>query len=169
MKKSALILALLVTVLSFTGCGMGGKSVTIGHWNMTIPSDWKEVPPSPGGKWEKAYDADGMHIEIAGKSGDAPMSRAALAEFNFRGQVQSKGFKNQGIEDLKIKGATESAIQRFTFVDKSGKPQQGAWIVGTQWPYPSSAAIAISSTNGQLDPAKVDSLIKSLSWKKIEK
>lgn len=165
MRKILLLLG-ICSLLVLTGCAHQNiREIREGHWTVAIPKTWQDVAPS-GDRWQKAFQGDGVRLEIAGHLNDQSIARGALGDLNFPALTQLPDFKSLSIEDLKVSGqAQEVVIQRYTFTD-GGQPRAGAWVVGTQWPNPESAAISISTESGELDESLLNQLLQSLKWHK---
>lgn len=163
--RHILLLLVLCPLLALAGCGsQDTRKVSEGHWSFAIPEQWQETPPS-GDRWQQAYQGDGVRIEVAGHLSDESIARGALGQLSFPAMQQLESFQSQSIENIEVEGgAKEVVIQRYTFSD-GGQPRAGAWIVGTQWPNPESAAISVSSEGHDLDEQVLIDLIESAEWK----
>ena len=156
--------------LALTGCsttdgsgGDGAREVTVGHLTVTVPAGWSEEEPD--GTWDRKFAGDGVELQIAGTFSEDPTASAARARLDLPATVELPGYESRGIHEppVEVAGADTSLRTDFTYEDE-GTTKEGAWVIAGQWPYPSTAAIALSGES--LDVPEVESVIESLTFTK---
>lgn len=152
--------AILATLLLVTGCTSSGPTLEEGHWRIELDESWTSIEPM-GDPWTAAYESDGYTLQVAGRFSEDDSARTALARMAVPAMTQLPGFSSTDVEKIEVPGAYDAIVQRFTFTD-DGEPREGAWIIATQWPYPSSAALTL--TGEQVSGSDVERLLEGVSF-----
>lgn len=155
--------------LALAGCSTGGSEgaheVTVGHLTVEVPAGWTEGKAS--GQWDKKFVGDGYEMQIAGTFSDDPTASAAFTRLDLPATVELPGYEDKGVHepDIEIEGADTSMRRDFSYTD-DGEAMQGTWVIGGQWPYPSTAVIAL--TGASIEREVVESIIDSLRFTKTQ-
>ena len=151
-------------VLALTACSDGSdQDVTVGHLTVTVPKGWVEKKAT--GKWDKKFVGDGLELQISGTFSDDPTASAAHGRLDLPAMLELPDYDSKGVHepDVEVEGADTSMRADFTYTD-DGAPKEGCWVIAGQWPYPSTAAIALSGKS--LDRKVVTAIIDSLHFEK---
>lgn len=155
-------------VLALAGCsgsdaGGGAREVTVGHLTVTVPAGWTEQDVS--GKWDRKFVGDGLELQISGTFSEDPTASAARGRLDLPATLGLPGYQSKGLHqpDVEVEGADTSLRADFIYTD-DGAPMEGAWVIAGQWPYPSTAAIALTGVS--LEGDVVRSIIESLEFEK---
>ncbi|PWJ26422.1 hypothetical protein ATK17_2584 [Branchiibius hedensis] len=165
----ALLCALLISACSSSPTGPepggGGQveyvEVTEGHLTFQVPSTWQKSTGA-GKPFEVKYSGNGMQLQAAGELGDDSGAYAALARLDLPAMVGLTGYQPGATDRITVDGAHDAVLRNFTYTDGSST-KHGIWIVATQWPYPKSAALAITGT--QVDPDVAAHIQETLQFK----
>ncbi len=144
-RRSLLGTALTTSVL--VGCTSGPpdgwQDVTVGHWKLLLPSTFVEASGAVS-PWDKRFvDAAGTAIQVAGRFSDDTGSFAALARLDLPATLSLTGYTPDQTDTVNVDSAYDAVRRTYTFTD-AGKTMRGAWLVASQWPYPSTAALSFS-------------------------
>lgn len=158
-------------VLAMAGCsgsddpGGGDREVTVGHLTVTVPAGWTEQDAR--GEWDRRFAGDGLELQISGTFSDDPTASAAFPRLDLPATLELPGYEDKGVHepDIEIEGADSSMRRDFTYTD-GGESMEGTWVIAGQWPYPSTAAIAL--TGASLEPEDVDPIINTLRFTKTQ-
>lgn len=104
-------------------------------------------------------------MQISGTFSDDPTASAAFTRLDLPAMVELPGYEDKGVHepDIEIEGADTSMRRDFGYTD-DGEAMEGTWVIAGQWPYPSTAAIAL--TGASLEPEVMDPIIDSLRFTK---
>lgn len=151
----------LATGVALAGCGGADDKVTVGHLTFTVPEGWEEQEAD--GDWDVKFVGDGMELQVAGEFSEDPTASAAYSRLDLPAMVNLEGYQPDGIGTLEVEGADTALRADFTYAD-AGEPRDGLWVVAGQYPYPSTAALALSGP--ELDEEIVTELLASLTFTK---
>lgn len=168
-RRSAVTL-LAVSLVALAGCSGGsgggsgdGQAVEVGHLTVTVPEGWTEEPAS--GEWDKKFVKDGVELQVSGTFSEDPTASAAYSRLDLPASVQLPDYEGKGARKAEVEGADTAVQADFTYT-KDGTPMSGVWVIAGQYPYPSTAALALSGE--KLDPELVRSLVEGLSFTKTQ-
>lgn len=165
LRRAAVLAVLAVGVVAVTGCGgpeEGWSSAEVGHLRIERPSGWREEAPT-GDLFTKRWVGDSMEIQVAGDFSEDPTASAALSRLDLPATVGLPGYEGGAVQNATVEGADTAVRSDFTFT-QDGATREGVWVVAGQYPYPSTAAVAI--TGERLDPQVVRHVVDSLRFAK---
>lgn len=168
-RRVVLASGVVLALAACSGAGDAGGTdtvtVTVGHLTVTVPPGWTEGEAS--GPWDKKFVGDGYELQIAGTFSDDPTASAAFPRLDLPATLELPGYEDEGVyePDVEIEGADSSMRRDFTYTD-GGEAMEGTWVIAGQWPYPSTAAIAL--TGASLEPEVVDPVIDTLEFTKTQ-
>lgn len=165
-KTARLAIASLVVGLALTGCAPGPSAgwttVEAGHLTLERPSSWQEQP-AQGDLWTQRYVGDGMELQIAPLLSEDPTASAAFSQLDLPAMVSLPGYRGGGVQKAEVPGADTAVRSDFSFT-QDGVAKRGIWVIAGQYPYPRTAAIAISGE--RLDDGTAQHIIDSLRFTK---
>lgn len=169
--RAQLALVGLVGAIALAGCGGSGSSaaaadgwtrVTVGQLSVERPSDWAQEPAG-GDLWTERFVGDGVELQIAGKLSEDPTASAAVSRLDLPAMGGLDDYEGGGVRSIEVKGADTAVRSDFTFT-VDGQSRMGVWLIAGQWPYPRTAAVALSGAT--LDEKLVAHIIDSMSFDK---
>lgn len=160
--KRNLAVLLLTTLIICSACSREtGTTAESGHWKIKLDDSWSETEPL-GDPWTLAYENnDGVTLQIAGVFSDDILSRSALSRLDLPAMTNLVDYEVESVQELDIEDASDAVTQRVTYSD-SGEPAEAVWIIASQWPYPETAALALSGKS--VPQSTVDELIVNLDF-----
>lgn len=155
-------------LLALAGCSgsdapAGAQEVTVGHLSVTVPEGWTEEPAKD--PWDTKFVGDGYELQIAGTFSDDPSAVAAYPRLDLPAMLKLPDYESKGVHKppVTVEGSDSSTRRDFTYTD-DGTAMEGMWVIAGQWPYPSTAAIALSGRS--LEDEVVEPLVESLRFDK---
>lgn len=164
-RRTALVSVLVATLAGCTGSGAGdGEEVTVGQLSLTVPEGWSEE--SASGKWDQKFVGDGIELQVSGSFSKDPNASTAFSRLDLPATTQLSDYsQTKALESAEVEGADSSVRADFTYTEQ-GSRMEGIWVIAGQWPYPSTAAIAL--TGESLDSTEVKAVLDSMEFTKQE-
>lgn len=165
-RRRALPVIAMVAVL--TGCTSqgagGGEEITVGQLSVTVPEGWTEE--SASGNWDQKFVGDGIELQVSGSFSKDPNASTAFSRLDLPATTQLTDYsQTKALEDAEVEGADSSVRADFTYTEE-GTRMEGIWVIAGQWPYPSTAAVALSGES--LDSTEVKAVLDSIEFTKRE-
>ena len=152
-RRTVIVAAVALLAAGCQGQG-DGEETTVGHLTLSVPEGWTEE--SASGKWDKKFVGDGIELQVSGTFSEDPIASTAFSRLDVQATTQLSDYQQtKALENPEVKGADS------TYTEEE-EQMEGIWILAGQWPYPSTAAIALSGES--LDSAEVESIIDSLEF-----
>lgn len=161
-----LIAPLLCLGLILTGCASGPSAgwtqVVAGQLSLERPTSWQEAQ-APSELWTQRYVGDGMELQIAPLLSEDPTASAAFSQLDLPAMLHLSGYQGGSVKKADVPGADTAVRSDFSYTE-DGVTKRGIWVIAGQYPYPRTAAIAISGA--RLDDGTAQHIIDSLRFTK---
>ena len=160
------LIAVLLLALLLVGCSAPDTdwtTVEAGPLRLERPTRWVALP-TRGDVWTLAFAGDGVELRIAPQFSEDPTAAAAFSRLDLPSTVGTlDDYTGGGVKQFPIEGADTGVRGDLTYRD-GATTMRGIWVIAGQYPYPRTAAIALSGE--QLPDETVQRILGSLRFTK---